>query len=319
MAFVEIRNLVRHYSGNFKLYNISLELERGETLTLMGPSGSGKTSLLRNVCGLDIPDSGRITVGGRDITYLPTTKRNIGLIFQDLAIFPHMKVYDNIAYGLRAKNVHERDIEERVEELSGMLGIKSLLERFPGQISGGQRQRVALARSVAPSPSVLLLDEPMSSLDMQLRSSVRSEIKSFAKKMELTMIYVTHDHNEGLYMADKTGIMYDGSIERIAPPQDLFTHPGTERTAKFFGYNVVTADGRKVAFYPSDFKVAAEGPEMSGKIVSIGFEGEHDRAHVMMDSGDLVQLEFPPGKYIGKLAPGDRIGITITRTEDLTG
>ncbi|HKJ96336.1 MAG TPA: ABC transporter ATP-binding protein, partial [Thermoplasmataceae archaeon] len=186
MAFVEIRNLVRHYSGNFKLYNISLELERGETLTLMGPSGSGKTSLLRNVCGLDIPDSGRITVGGRDITYLPTTKRNIGLIFQDLAIFPHMKVYDNIAYGLRAKNVHERDIEERVEELSGMLGIKSLLERFPGQISGGQRQRVALARSVAPSPSVLLLDEPMSSLDMQLRSSVRSEIKSFAKKMELT-------------------------------------------------------------------------------------------------------------------------------------
>ncbi len=318
MAFVEARGLSRKYSGNFRLENISFDLEKGETMTLMGPSGSGKSSLLRNISGLDLPDSGKLVVNGRDITYAPVTRRNIGLIFQELAIFPHMTVYDNIAYGLRSKRVAEREIQERVEELSGMLGISRLLRRYPGQISGGQRQRVALARSVAPSPDILLLDEPMSSLDMQLRSSLRSEFKAFAMKIGLTMIYVTHDRSEGLYMGDKTGIMYDGSIERIGPPRDIFLHPLTRRSAAFLGYNVVEIAGREKAFYPSDFKVVEKNQDLQGKVVSVGFEGDHERVHVELGHGEKIQLEFPPGEHYWKLSPGDTVKIMLTRSEEVS-
>lgn len=317
MAFVEVKRLRRRYYAGFVLGELSFELARGEILTLMGPSGSGKTSLLRNIAGLDIPESGSISVDGKDMTRLPTTKRNVGMIFQDLAIFPHMKVYDNIAYGLRSRKYGEKEVEERVTELATMLRIRDLLDRYPGQISGGQRQRVALARSAGPEPSILLLDEPMSSLDMQLRSEVRSEFKSFARKAELTMIYVTHDHSEGLYMADTTGIMYDGSLERLAPPQEVFTHPGDERTARFFGYNTVSVGGRRLAFYPSDYVLDETHPDIPGKVVSVGFEGERDRIHMITGSGEKIELISPPGSASTGLKPGSSIGIRITRSETI--
>lgn len=313
MTFVRVRNLGKKYSGGFRLNDISFDLEKGETLTLLGPSGSGKTSLLRNICGLDMPDTGSIRVDGVDITGLPTVKRNIGMIFQDLAIFPHMNVFDNIAYGLRPRRLPRKDVEERVETLSSMLRISDLLERYPGQISGGQRQRVALARSVAPSPSVLLLDEPMSSLDLQLRSSVRGDIKSFARKLELTMIYVTHDHREGLYMGDLTGVMFDGMLEETGVPKEIFSQPRNERVARFFGYNVLTLDEEKIAFRPSEYEVSPGSGSLRGTVESVGYEGEFSRVQLVFENDEKAQLEMPDAMAPDLLRVGDIIEFKPTR------
>lgn len=313
MAFVEVRNLRKIYRGGFALNDISLSMEQGEIFTLMGPSGSGKSSLLRNICGLDMPDSGNISVDGRDITTVPTARRNIGMIFQDLAIFPHMTVYDNIAYGLRTQRENHRRIEERVMELASLLKISDLLDRFPGGISGGQRQRVALARSVAPSPSMLLLDEPLSSLDMQLRGLVRSEIKSFSKKLGLSMIYVTHDHGEGLYMADRAGLIFDGTLVRTSDPEDLFNTPIDEESARFFGYNVINFEDSKVAFYPTEVEIVNENPDLSGVVESTGFEGEYFRTYVKLDNADPVQLKLFHDSIYSEMRPGDRVGIRLKK------
>ncbi len=317
MPFVEIEGLSRSYDGGFSLRDVSVTMEKGEIFTLMGPSGSGKSSFLRNVCGLDTPDSGRIIVDGRDITGLPTVRRNVGLIFQDLAIFPHMNVYDNIAFGLRAQRKNPAETDERVQELAAMLGISDLLDRYPGQISGGQRQRIALARSVAPSPPLLLLDEPLSSLDMQLRSQVRSDIKSFARKIGLSMIYVTHDHSEGLYMADQVGLIFNGEISRVSSPEDIFRSPGSERAARFFGYNVASVGGRRIAFHPSELEIEGKSPDIVGKVISAGFEGEAIRLYISMEDGVPIQLKVPPGTPVGEVSPGDSIGIRIRRKVEI--
>ncbi len=316
MPYVEIEGLGKQYPGGFELKDVSFSLERGEIYTLMGPSGSGKTSLLRNICGLDKPDCGRIVVDGRDVTSVTTTKRGIGLIFQDLALFPHMRVYDNIAFGLRATRRPEGEIRTRVMELSELLKIEGMLQRYPSEVSGGQRQRVALARSVASSPSLLLLDEPLSSLDQQLRADVRSELKSFARELGLTMVYVTHDHHEGLYMADRAGAIFDGRLEKDGSPAELFSHPANEKIARFFGYNVVTVGGKKVAFYPSDFEFTAGSAGFPCTVRSVGFEGEFFRAHVQTERGENVQLTVPlrEGEY---LEAGDKVRVAIRRMEKL--
>ncbi|MEM0155246.1 MAG: ABC transporter ATP-binding protein [Thermoplasmataceae archaeon] len=299
----------------FALKDISLSVEKGEVLTLMGPSGSGKTSLLRNICGLDFPDSGEVLVNGRNITTIAASRRNIGMIFQDLAIFPHMKVYDNIAYGLRNLRLGEKEVRDRVNDLADMLGISELLNRFPGEISGGQRQRVALGRSVAPSPDLLLLDEPLSSLDIQVRMSLRSEIREFASKAGLTMIYVTHDHAEGLYMADRAAIIFRGILGEIKKPSDLFLHPSNDEIAKFFGYNVITLGGERIAFFPSEFTIDSVSPDVSGTIESIGFEGEYYRIHMSSENFEKIQLKVSMEEMTDSIRKGNRIGIKLTRPE----
>ncbi len=315
MPYVEISGLCRKYSDGFSLKDISLRLEKGEIYTLMGPSGSGKTSLLRNISGLDTPEDGKVIVDGVDVTDLPTSKRSVGMIFQDLALFPHMTVYDNIAYGLQARREEGQEISRRVNELASKLRIEGLLKRYPSQVSGGQRQRVALARSVAAVPSLLLLDEPLSSLDQQLRADVRSEIKSFARELELTMIYVTHDHHEGLYMADTAGAIFDGRIEKSARPEELFTHPGTEKMAVFFGYNVISGGKHRIAFFPSDFEFSAKRADLGGTVTSAGFEGEFYRIHVLTDSGEKVQLTTPEKEWMPKT--GEHVNLRLKRVEEL--
>ncbi len=310
-----MKGVGRKYAGGFELRDISFQLERGEVYTLMGPSGSGKTSLLRVISGLDQPDTGSILIDGMDVTKLPTPKRGIGMIFQDLALFPHMTVFDNIAYGLRARREAESEVSRRVRELSNLLEVEELLDRYPSQVSGGQRQRIALARSVAPSPSLLLLDEPLSSLDQQLRADVRSELKSFSKELGLTMVYVTHDHHEGLYMADTAGAIFDGRIEKSGRPEELFTHPGTERMAVFFGYNVISGGQHMSAFFPSDFEFSAKPADLGGTVTSAGFEGEFCRIHILTDSGEKVQLTAPEKERMPKT--GEHVNIRLKRVEEL--
>ncbi len=279
----------------------------------MGPSGSGKTSLLRLICGLDFPDSGEIIIDGKNVTGLHAKMRNVGMIFQDLAIFPHMRVYDNIAYGLRAQRENEGIVRKRVMELAELLRIDHLLQNYPGQISGGERQRVALARSVAPSPSLLLLDEPMSSLDTQLRENVRSEIKAFAKRVGLTMIYITHDHREGFYMADRAGLIFDGRLGITGAPDEIFSHPESTVAARFLGYNVIRMDGEETAFYPTDFEFTENNSSIWGTVKTVGFEGELFRLHVQLDSGETIQLWQPPSDSAWKKEVGSRLGFRLRR------
>ncbi len=313
MAYVEVSGLTKRYRSGFLLDGISFELEEGETMTLLGPSGSGKTSLIRNICGLERPDSGTISLAGRNVTEIPAGRRNVGMIFQDLALFPHMTVYDNIAFGIRNTGMSEGTVRDKVTELADLLRIGHLTGRRPGEISGGEKQRVALARSVAPSPQLLLLDEPMSSLDMQLRGNLRSEFKAFARKRGLTMIYITHDHHEGFYMADRAGLMFSGRLESYGKPEALFKNPDTVEKAKFLGYNIISIGGRIVAFHPSEFMITGNAGDVTGRIRTLGFEGEIIRVHLVTESGEMFQIHAKPGELPGSIAAGSEISIEIPR------
>ena len=271
-------------------------MDAKRTMTLMGPSGSGKTSLMRNIAGFDSPDSGRILIDGEDVTRMPVNKRNVGMIFQELALFPNMSVFDNIAYGLKSKRLAESEIRHVVNSLASSLRIESLLTRRPHQLSAGERQRTALARSVAVEPRLLLLDEPFSSVDNHLRIELRSELKRFASEFALTMMFVTHDSREGFFMADDVCVINDGRIIRKDSPSGMFNNPGSEHVARLIGYNVMHLYGKKIAFFPSKAKISEEGG-IPVTIVSSGYEGEQTRVAVRTDSGQTINVYTDSGTH----------------------
>ncbi|MHB8372578.1 MAG: ABC transporter ATP-binding protein [Thermoplasmataceae archaeon] len=289
MAFVEIRNLSRNY-GDFALSNISLEIEKGQILTLMGESGSGKTSILRNVSGLDFPDSGKILIDGKEVTGVQTGMRNIGMIFQDLALFPHMNAYDNIAYGMRAKRIRESSIKQTVSEISETLRIADLLVKFPSEISGGEKQRVAMARSLVMSPDLLLMDEPMSSLDPGLRNDIMLEIKSLSSKLGQTIIYVTHDVREGLFLGNSAAFIRAGIVIKKGSPEEMWEQPDDEGLAKFLGYNILKTGNRKIAVRPEDIEISEGEGEILGRIIGYGFEGNWYRVNLEIDDSGVVDI-----------------------------
>ena len=313
LQYVSINGLRKTYRGNFTLGDINMGVNRGEIFTLMGPSGSGKTSLLRNISGLDYPDSGEIIVSDRNVTGLPVDRRNIGLIFQDLALFPHMSAYDNIAYGLRSRRMNEKKVSEKVEEIASLLRIEHALDRLPSRISGGERQRVALARSIVLSPDLLLMDEPLSSLDPELRSEVRGEIKSISKNLGLTIIYVTHDIQEGLYLGDTVGIIFRGNLMKIDSPENIFLNPQSEEIARFFGYNIIYFKGEKVGIHPSDFEISKGGTGFEGIVETIGFEGENYRISLKYEDDQILQVLAKYSEDKRSIRPGDRIFLEIER------
>jgi len=314
LAFVELQDLSRNY-GDFALKDISFSIAKGETLTLMGPSGSGKTSVLRNIAGFDRPDRGLLLIDGRDVTYMPVHRRGVGMIFQELALFPNMNVFENIAYGLRARRMGSSDIRHLVSDIAARLRIEGLLQRYPHQLSGGERQKTALARSIVTGPSLLLLDEPMSSVDSQFRLQLRAEIKRVARELDLTMIFVTHDRSEGLFMADRVGMLFRGRLCTLGTPREIFRKPANGEIASFLGYNVVEYDGRKVAFLPSEVTFSSpEEATLWGYFKSSGYEGELCRSIVITEKGEEVHAlteEMPDA------APGDKIWLRVLEREVL--
>ena len=310
--YVELESVSRRY-GDFTLGSISLKMERGSVFTLMGPSGSGKTSLLRVISGLDVPDSGRIYVNQEDVTSLPPSKRNTGLIFQDLALFPHMSAFENIAFGLRSRRMGRVALEAKVEEMAGLLGISKLLERKPGEMSGGERQRVALARSLVVEPSLLLMDEPLSSLDPQLRLRVRSELKALIRELSLTIIYVTHDLEDGLYLGDHAGYMRGGKILESDTVERLYLSPRTRELAEFLGYNVIELNGCLQAVHPRDLRIETEDPDISGTVKSFGFEGTDIRIDASIDERQFLVALVPFSEAHDMLEHGTRLGFKISR------
>lgn len=240
---VELINISKSFGAVKAVSNVSLEVRKNEFFSLLGPSGSGKTTTLRIIAGLEEPDSGIVKLDGEDVTYVPTHKRNIGMVFQTLALFPHMNVYDNIAFGLRMRNYSESEIRSRVREMLGIVRLTGLEHRKIHQLSGGQRQRVALARALIVQPAVLLLDEPLGALDLKIRQHMMVELKRVQREVGTTFIYVTHDQTEAMVMSDRIAVMKDGVIQQIGEPYEIYMRPKNRFVATFIGDAINMIEG----------------------------------------------------------------------------
>lgn len=232
---VEFVDLHRHFGSVRGLDGLSLAIEPGELVCLLGPSGCGKTTALRIVAGLDHPTSGEVKVGGRDVTGVPTNKRDMGMVFQAYSLFPHLSAADNVAFGLKLRGTGSRERRRRAHEMLELVGLSEHADRYPHQLSGGQQQRVALARALAFQPSVLLLDEPLSALDAKVRVQLRDEIRRVQLEVGTTTLFVTHDQEEALAISDRVGVMNAGRLEQLAPPAELYSAPSSQFVAEFVG------------------------------------------------------------------------------------
>jgi len=261
MAVVEVKNLVKEFAGGVRAVDgVDLATEEGEYLVLLGPSGCGKTTLLRTIAGLEQPTAGDVLIDGHLVTGLPPRARQVAMVFQSYALYPHKTVFANIAFPLRAAKMPREDRERKINWAAQLLGIERLLTRKPRQLSGGERQRVALARALVREPHVFLLDEPLSNLDAKLRASARDELKRFQDEVDTTTIYVTHDQVEAMGLGDRIAVMRDGQICQIGPPVEVYDDPADTFVATFIGsppMNLVTRDGALVGFRPEHLLPAA--------------------------------------------------------------
>ena len=235
MAAIILKDVCKSWGNTQVLKNINFECEDGQLLVLLGPSGCGKSTTLRLIAGLETPTAGTIEIENRDVSNLPPVKRNISMVFQNYALFPHLTVAENILFGLKARKVPKPEQKKRIKNAADLLGLADFLERRPAQLSGGQRQRVALGRSIVAQASVCLMDEPLSNLDAKLRQEMRQEIRSLQQRLGMTMIYVTHDQVEAMTIADKIILMKDGVIEQHGTPEELYNMPATAFTGNFIG------------------------------------------------------------------------------------
>jgi ABC-type Fe3+/spermidine/putrescine transport system ATPase subunit len=277
---LSVRRLRKSFGAVVAVDDVSLDAAPGEFLSLVGPSGCGKSTVLRMVAGLVEPDAGQVVLAGTDITRIAVHRRNLGLVFQSYALFPHMTVFENVAFGLRRHGVPEADLRPRVERMLHLVRLGELGRRHPRELSGGQQQRVALARALVTEPSVLLLDEPLSNLDALLRDEMRVELKRLQERLGTTMIFVTHDQAEALILSDRVVVMQAGRVEQVGPPEAVYRHPATPFVARFLGR--------------ANF--------LAGTVAS----GEADRTVVALDGGLAVV-----GPARSQLAPGRRVQVAI--------
>jgi multiple sugar transport system ATP-binding protein len=265
MSEIRIENVTKRFGNFVAVDDVTLTVHDREFMVLLGPSGCGKTTLLRAVAGLGMADEGRVCIGDQDVTYLPPRERNISMVFQSYAIFPHMTVYDNIAFGLKMNKVNAAEIKQRVHHAAELLHIEQLLDRFPDKMSGGQRQRVAVARAIAMKARVLLMDEPLSNLDALLRLEMRAELKRLLRELKATTIYVTHDQIEALSMGDRIAVMKDGAIHQVDEPSVVYDRPANQFVGSFIGnppMNFLTGEinreNGEVAVQVGDFTLTPE-------------------------------------------------------------
>lgn len=277
---VKIENLVKEFNSPNKkkevftaVDNISLNFNEGELTTLLGPSGCGKSTTLRMLAGFDFPTSGNVIVDGEDITNTPPNKRDIGMVFQNYALFPHLTVYENISYGLKIRKVNKAEIKSRTEKVLSLLELEKLKDRSPSKISGGQQQRVAIARSIVIEPKILLFDEPLSNLDSKLRQYMRTEIRSLQRRLGITSIYVTHDQEEAMAISDQVIILNEGKIQQIGTPQDVYLNPANVFVANFIGdSDILTASVNAI----SKESITLEFEEITFQIKKIDYKLQKD-------------------------------------------
>jgi len=284
-TIIELRNVSKRFGEYQALHATNLTIRNGEFITILGPSGCGKTSILRLISGLDTPDTGRIYINGRDVTDLPPEARHLNMVFQSYALFPHMTVFENVAFGLRCKKVQQAEIIRRVNEILKIVKLDQLAERKPHQLSGGQQQRVAIARAVVNEPIVLLLDEPLSALDYNLRKKMQIELKQLQQRLGITFIFVTHDQEEALSMSDRVAVMDEGHIEQLGTPKDIYEEPTSIYVAKFIGEinifdtNILAAENGKLTL-----EIEGKKFELNNKR---GFAA-HSPVHVVVRPEDIT-------------------------------
>jgi multiple sugar transport system ATP-binding protein len=325
MAAIRLDAVTKAYpAGHVAVRNLSLSIEDEEFLVLVGPSGCGKSTVLRLIAGLETPDAGRIDIGGTDVTGVSPQARDVAMVFQSYALYPHMSVRDNLAYGLTVRRIDRATIASRVAAVAASLGIEQLLERRPVELSGGQRQRVALGRAMVRTPRAFLLDEPLSNLDPALRAQARAELRRIHRALGATIVYVTHDQEEALTLGSRVAVMRDGVIEQVAPPAEVYSRPANTFVARFIGapaMNLLPADvagitappGAVVGVRPHDV-VLGPGGSMRATVDLVEQRGHDAVVHVRLVDSALPPIlvvtsgDVPPvGATVLLSLPADRV------------
>lgn len=332
---VALRGLTKRYGGPAAVDGIDLDIPAGSLLSLLGPSGCGKTTTLRMIAGLIDPTAGTIAVGGADITATPASRRNIGVLFQNYALFPHLTVAQNVGFGLRMRRIDRHAIRSAVEETLALVHLEGFGDRMPDQLSGGQQQRVALARALAIRPSVLLLDEPMSALDRSLREAVRTELRQLQQRLGITTVLVTHDQEEALTISDAVAVMNRGRIEQIGCPSEIYASPATRFVASFVGTTNIreaeilaaTPDAVEIAVYGTRLALAPGMPLRAKDRVTVTVRPEHvrfrpsrtDTAEPGQVPARLLEASYRGADTLFTFGTADGGRILATRTNDGPG
>lgn len=297
--YVEMKNIYKKYGNFLASDNVSFGVEKGKLVALLGPSGSGKTTLLRMIAGLETPNSGDIYIDGKRVNDIPAAKRGIGFVFQNYALFRYMTVYDNVAFGLELQKVPKKEIKERVMKLLEMTGLSGMEKRYPNQLSGGQRQRVAFARALVPNPQVLLLDEPFAAIDAKVRGELRTWLKELVEKLGITSIFVTHDQDEAVEVADEIIITNHGTIEQMGTPLEIYKSPDTPFVAQFIGHSTVVEDYDRLKGF--DMIENAKRAVIRPEFIKISKSGNLNRYMSAAEEGIVTDVVFR----------GNRVDVTV--------
>jgi putative spermidine/putrescine transport system ATP-binding protein len=313
-AAVDVAGVRKTFGGVDAVAGVDLQIHKGEFFTMLGPSGSGKTTLLRIIAGFVAADAGQVRLNGVDVTREPPYARNVNTVFQDYALFPHLTLRENVAYGLRARRVPSAEALARADEALATVRLEGFGDRRPGQLSGGQRQRVALARAVVNRPRVLLLDEPLGALDLKLRHQMQVELKQLQQQTGITFVYVTHDQDEALTMSDRIAVFNRGGIEQVATPWELYERPHTEFVAGFVGVtNILREDGTLFALRPEKIRLSSTGAAAEGersiaaKVTAASYLGMSTRYLLTTATGEaltVVEQNAGFGDGAPRWAPG---------------
>ena len=311
-AAIKLDRVTKTFDGKVVAVDeVTLDIAAGEFFSLLGPSGCGKTTSLRMIAGFEHPDSGRVHVGGRDITDLPVHRRDMGMVFQSYALFPHRTVAENVAFGLRMREVPRSEIDRRVQAALAQVALTGLEDRKPSQLSGGQQQRVALARALVVEPPVLLCDEPLGALDRKLRQQMQFELKELQKRLGVTLVFVTHDQEEALAMSDRIAVMHKGRVEQVGSPTEIYERPRTRFVADFIGeINILEAAGPPQALRPEKIRLVAFGEaRLAGKVETANYLGGSTLLRVRAEDGrSMLVRETHAGERASR-SPGDSVGL----------
>lgn len=340
---IKFNNIVKKYDDNVVIPKLNLEIEKGEFFTLLGPSGCGKTTLLRMVAGFNSIEDGEISFNDKVINEIPAHKRNIGMVFQNYAIFPHMTVYQNVEYGLKLRKLGKEEMKKRLDDILKVVKIENYKDRLPDKLSGGQQQRVALARAIVIHPTVLLMDEPLSNLDAKLRVEMRTAIRDIQKKVGITTIYVTHDQEEALAVSDRIAIMNQGVIQQVGTPKDIYTRPVNTFVATFIGHSnlfngkislgkegavvefpggyklpmtnlsskVKDKENVVVSVRPEEFTISNDNKGIKGKIHFSTFLGRYVNYEVKLEDGQIIEVSQDASDHDHIFNTGDTVYLEV--------
>ena len=315
---IELERVTKSFGGGVNAVDdVSLQIRPGEFFSMLGPSGCGKTTSLRMIAGFEEPDIGRVMIAGNDVTLVPAKQREVNMVFQDYALFPHMTVAENVSFGLRLKKVSREEARSRVAEIIAAMQLDGLVDRRPAQLSGGQRQRVALARALVNRPAALLLDEPLGALDLKLRKEMQLELKAIQQRTETTFVYVTHDQEEALTMSDRIAVMSKGRVEQIDSPRALYERPATAFVAEFIGVsNTITLDGVTVTVRPEKIKLngsAAAGHDrlLGARVLELVYLGSMTQVLLTAHTGERLTIHVlnDEDTHLDAVRPGDELTV----------